>query len=418
MKLRADSTLSKLNQDQLDQLFDWLSDESYEDVIEQASQPAPVGFGLKLHKTTLVRFFRDETRRRHAEELSHLAASSMDVSDTQSSVHSPRNSGITDLIAAARGEFAHAIYELSLATDEPENFDRLERALYHVDAVTIRQGHLALKEREAALDQQRFDFQKTQWQFDAAHLALKQAETFKEIIKDRDLDEYEKIWAARELCFGPLPPHLRCLPAKPDTLGHDNENSSAFTCASSAPAEVRSLQNGNEFTVQNSQLTTETPDTLGHTNTEKLSPRHSVLKTTAPRPDTVGQTKPQPSLVGASNSPLNPQSPALDTPANPIPDTLGHINTEKLSHQSSVLEPAATPDTLGHTEPSSAPFVPNLTPRKMRFSEWLDKSIEPDSVRTFIRQKVCGGHPVHFANLEKVNDFVWIEAPHILRLVA
>jgi hypothetical protein len=233
MKLRSDSTLAKLTEHQLTDLFDWCGDLSFEEVIKKAAQPAPEGLGLKLHKTTLVRFFREETKRRHAHDLAQLA---MTDSDSDPSSLNPGQSGsdpssLANLIRASRGEFAHAVYELSLAATEPENFDRLERALHHLDIVAIKRDQLKLHEQELELARERLALDRENFEYNAAGAVMEHIVPLRAIDKRTDIDEDDKIKLARKICFGrvPLSPHTPRTTNEPtlptahsrlDTLGH------------------------------------------------------------------------------------------------------------------------------------------------------------------------------------------------------
>ena len=50
------TTLDQLTNEQLDQLYDWLLDMPTKQVVEKVALPAPEGFGIKTHVTTLRRF--------------------------------------------------------------------------------------------------------------------------------------------------------------------------------------------------------------------------------------------------------------------------------------------------------------------------------------------------------------------------
>src|SRR5262245_47717685 len=100
MKFRSDSTLSKLTEDQLNQLYDWLTDYSERDVVEMAATAPPQGFGLTFHRTTLSRFFRMERTRRHAEALLEAQAARACVN-------------LDELTKEIALQLAHAGYEMA-----------------------------------------------------------------------------------------------------------------------------------------------------------------------------------------------------------------------------------------------------------------------------------------------------------------
>src|SRR5688572_1808270 len=104
-KLRSDSILASLTEEQRDQLYDWIVIHSFAGAQARAAKPvAEDGFNLKLHRTTLVRFFEAEQSERQALELAELAAEA-------------GNTGAPDqieaLINATRQKFIRATYELA-----------------------------------------------------------------------------------------------------------------------------------------------------------------------------------------------------------------------------------------------------------------------------------------------------------------
>jgi hypothetical protein len=193
-KTRADSTLAPLTENQRDQLYDWLLNHTYPEVQKLAAKSVEEGgFDLKIHRTTLARFFTDEQQERHAEELAAMAVSApgSQIPDR-----------ITSLIAASKARFAHAAYELAKAQTDPLNFDRLDRALHHIEIVNAKRDELALKERELDQQRQRMAEQRRQWEYNAARAALNCLPELIKITQNTDTDNEDKIWAAREICFG------------------------------------------------------------------------------------------------------------------------------------------------------------------------------------------------------------------------
>jgi hypothetical protein len=55
LHIRAGSLLARLTSDQRTQLFKWLLDHQVADVVNFVAAPAPAGFGIQTHKTTLRR---------------------------------------------------------------------------------------------------------------------------------------------------------------------------------------------------------------------------------------------------------------------------------------------------------------------------------------------------------------------------
>lgn len=196
-KPRSDSTLATLTETQRDQLYDWLCSHPYAEVIKLAAKSvAEGGFDLKLHRTTLTRFFEIEQVERQARELAELAA----VTDNATTP-----SAIEALEKAARDKFIRATYELAKTASDPDNYDRLERALHHMDLVKLRREEIELKKKELAQEDARQAEQRRQWEFDGAREVMRHLVHYQNIDKRADIDEHDKIWAARDITFGKPP---------------------------------------------------------------------------------------------------------------------------------------------------------------------------------------------------------------------
>jgi hypothetical protein len=193
------STIAKLTEEQRDQLYDWLISHSYPEVIALAMKPeTDGGFGVTFHRTTLVRFFDNEREERQARELAELAATSgIDAIPDR----------INLLIKASKTRFAQATYELAKANNNSSDFDRLDRALHHMDIMLVRREELA-QERDRMIEQKR------QWEFDAAREVMRNYMDYEKIHQRPSVDEPAKIWQAREIAFGKPP-------TQTDTDKHD-----------------------------------------------------------------------------------------------------------------------------------------------------------------------------------------------------
>jgi hypothetical protein len=198
-KLYPHSAIANLTDEQREQLYDWLLAHSYPEVQALALKPeSEGGLGIKFHRTTLVRFFEKEQDDRQAQELAELAATS-DINEMPQRIEL--------LIKAAKTRFAQATYELAKAANNPDGFDRLDRALHHMDVIRVKREELA-QERERMLEQKR------QWEFDASREVMRNYVDYEKIHRQSEIDEPEKIWQAREITFGKPP-------TQTDTEKHD-----------------------------------------------------------------------------------------------------------------------------------------------------------------------------------------------------
>src|SRR5688500_18224320 len=101
-KLRSDSTIASLTDEQRDQLYDWIVTHSFAGAQARAAKSVDEeGFNLKLHRTTLVRFFETEQQERQAQELAELAAEADNAAVPDQ---------IDALIQATRQKFIRATY--------------------------------------------------------------------------------------------------------------------------------------------------------------------------------------------------------------------------------------------------------------------------------------------------------------------
>src|SRR4051812_18326785 len=107
MKMRSDCVLSKLTEQQLDEIFESIvSGVSYRDLQQRLEQVPPEGFGLRIQLATLCRYFKAERRRRHAEELAEARFNELADDDPEK------------LLQNVKLELAHACYDVA---NHPDN---------------------------------------------------------------------------------------------------------------------------------------------------------------------------------------------------------------------------------------------------------------------------------------------------------
>jgi hypothetical protein len=190
----------------------------------------------------LQRFYRDEQKRRHLEHLAELAAQTNALDNPAIEAESAE---LTRLMAAARAEFVHATFELAKAADGPKNYEMLERAFHHRDLVRLKTEELKLKQQELALARERLAETKRQFNYNAGRAALIHNIELQKIMKNRKLDNEDKIWAACDVCFGPgssgQPPAQFVPTTIPKTPAPDQTPPSSFpSCPSVNQSDVPS----------------------------------------------------------------------------------------------------------------------------------------------------------------------------------
>jgi hypothetical protein len=186
MRIRANSVLKNLTDDQLNQLYDWIaSGDTYRDVQKRLALPPPDGFGISVQLNTLWNFYTSERRRRHAEHLAETRFN--DLAD----------SNPDQLLQNVKIELAHACYDLACQTDTG-SISSLSRITHRLELLRLEQQRLAL-EREFLAEKKR------QFNFNAARVAAHHAAKIHKVIETKGPDNEDKIWMVSDIVFGPPP---------------------------------------------------------------------------------------------------------------------------------------------------------------------------------------------------------------------
>jgi hypothetical protein len=193
MKMRSDCILQKLTPTQLDLIFELLSaGSSFRQVRLHCAKPPPEGLGLELHHTTLVRFFKSERRRRHAEDLA------------QSKFDDLASENPEELLQNVRVELAHACYDL--ANDpQPTAINALSRVTHRLDRLKLDQQRIAIEQQRLTLERDFLAEKIRQFNFNAAKEAAIYAHKIKPILQDKTIDLENKVWQVSNVIFGPKP---------------------------------------------------------------------------------------------------------------------------------------------------------------------------------------------------------------------
>jgi hypothetical protein len=188
MKSRSDSFLAALTPDQQDTLYDWLLIHSFAEVQQKLASPAPIGFAVQAHLTSLKRFFRKRTEELRRQSQAELGAESPQAS----------------LTGAAQESLDHAAYELAgESTRDPQSFAQASRWLLRNRMVQLREQFLQVARDQVEVARGRLALDRESWEWDAARIALNNAHALQEIGNKNDIDDPQKIRRARELIFGP-----------------------------------------------------------------------------------------------------------------------------------------------------------------------------------------------------------------------
>jgi hypothetical protein len=224
MSMRKDCALSKLNEEQQADLFDWLSVNTYEAVLKQIAHPPPDGFGVKTHINSLHRFYAQRQAQIRARDLANLIASGQgDASPSQPSASNHRREGeapdepptqsaaldANSFFNASQIAYAHSTYLLAHSPPTPATYRYLSRALHQRDDNTIKREYLEVARQQLALARERLHFEKTQFEYNAARAAIALLPELVAIDQISTIDDEAKIWRVRERLFGSAPSPLR-----------------------------------------------------------------------------------------------------------------------------------------------------------------------------------------------------------------
>ena len=181
------SPLNNLTPEQSDQLFSWLETHDVPEVLKLIARPAPDGFGIATHDTTLRRSHRCEK----------LARRPADLQLAQEVVSNSPGTELFDQATAAT--LRHVAFEL---TNSPRVSAKAFKAVARWILKLRDQEHQA---RQLELEKQRLALETKKFEFNAARQAICHLPELMEIVKDPQKDDEDKIRAAREKLFGSAP---------------------------------------------------------------------------------------------------------------------------------------------------------------------------------------------------------------------
>jgi hypothetical protein len=192
--MRKDCSLSNLTEEQLADLFDWLSTGALDAVKQRVAKPPPDGFGIKTHTTTLARFYRQRHSEIRNRDLAEALASAPTVEKCK------------PFIDSARRNHAHATFTLTNTPLSATNYRAVSTTLFQHDDLELRRGFLEVARENVAISRERLEFDRTQFEYNAARAALSLHVELAAIHSLTDIDDEEKIWRVRQRLFGTPPP--------------------------------------------------------------------------------------------------------------------------------------------------------------------------------------------------------------------
>ena len=189
MKLRSDSLFNQLTDDQKAQIFDWLQCFGYTETIKRVAAPEPDGFGLKMHRQSLHRFYQ-----RYSEQLQpeHLETA-VELSKIP---HTP------ELASGSEQAMHHTAFQLATSPVDIKTFKELSRWITKHKADEHKAANVRIAEQHLALARERLALERARFEFNAAREALNHHPQLGQILADPHADDEAKIHAARERIFG------------------------------------------------------------------------------------------------------------------------------------------------------------------------------------------------------------------------
>lgn len=226
--MRNDNTLSNLTADQLDELFAWLNNSTYAEVEKRVAQPPPDGFGLKVHLTTLRRFYSERLK-----------------ADCETALADGPDPLVTGrLLAASDNALAYSTYSLARSPARPETLNQLSRALHRRQSLDLKRAYLEIAHKHAALAEARVEIERQRlklaeiiFRFEASREAALEALKIKEILHAKGPDLEQKVWQVSDVVFGPSPDRHKYASRSPNPAMPDRSDQTAPPPQSNPPAQ-------------------------------------------------------------------------------------------------------------------------------------------------------------------------------------
>ena len=188
-KPRRNDVLANLPEEQLAILNQWLLDRvSFKQVAENLAKPVPDGFAIRVSEETVRRYYK---RFILAEDLAESFA-------------------IADTLPCPRASLKNLLQQSALTTGlrtelPPATFQILARYYRTLSTEHFQQRLAQQRDLQLQLNRERLNHHRRVFEFNAARAALAAACQLQKIADDPHMDDEQKIWAAHQQVFGPLP---------------------------------------------------------------------------------------------------------------------------------------------------------------------------------------------------------------------
>ena len=181
--------LANLPLHQKQRLNQWLREgKDYDEIADLIAQPPPVGFSVKTSDSAVSRYYK---KNKLAEA---LAESDEIIADLPNPTASLKN----------------LLHQSALTTAlqvelPPATFQILARHYRNLSAEQFKQRAVEQRDRQLQLIEDRLHHHRRVFEFNAARAALAAACELQQIANHPQMDDEQKIWAARTRLFGALP---------------------------------------------------------------------------------------------------------------------------------------------------------------------------------------------------------------------
>jgi hypothetical protein len=179
---RPKSVIEELPEDAQSKIISWLECYSARRVVEMIAEPAPAGFGLRTHITTLRRFYAR-----------HATASQPDEMEMAKAFVGLEVSEMGNATETLLKQWAFQI------ASQPQRTGSAFKALSRWSLQSREQQYRIL---QLELSKERLQLERARFEFNAAREALNHHSSLGEILRDHSMDDEDKIKKARERIFG------------------------------------------------------------------------------------------------------------------------------------------------------------------------------------------------------------------------
>jgi hypothetical protein len=193
--------LAALSAEQRAILDQWILDRRYyKQICEDLAKPPPEGFSIQVSPSTICRYRDRHLRNR---QIAEATAPLAELPNPRASLGELlKNSALTMAVDMASPTQPSPDCETSLS---PDTFQTLARYYRILSNEEYKQKLAEQRDLQLQLARERLNHHRRVFEFNAARAALSAVCELQKIADDPQMDDEQKIWAARQHLFGALP---------------------------------------------------------------------------------------------------------------------------------------------------------------------------------------------------------------------